>query len=107
MDRKSWENNQGCFACYLEKRGMAWWVEIVTEEPKCIYYFGSFARANEAKLSLGGYIEDLKEEGAQVIAVDIKRGQPRELTIFEDELPESFEGTLSPATSSFAQALLR
>lgn len=107
MDRNSWENNQGCFACYLEKMGMAWWVEIVTEEPKCIYYFGPFARANEAKLSLGGYIEDLEEEGAQVIAVDIKRGQPRELTIFEDELAECFEGQLSQAISSFVQAWLR
>ena len=32
---------------------MAWWVEIMTQEPQCIYYFDSFARANEAKLSLG------------------------------------------------------
>ena len=107
MNRNSWENNQGCFACYLEKMGMAWWLEIITEEPKCIYYFGSFATANKAQLSSGGYIEDLEQEGAQVIAVDIKRGQPRDLTIFEDELGESFEEKLSPAISSFVQAWLR
>jgi hypothetical protein len=107
MDRKIWENNQGCFACYLEKIGMAWWVEIITQEPQCIYYFGSFARANEAKHFLAGYIEDLEGEGAQVIAVDIKRGQPSELTIFEDELGESFDGNLSPAISRFVQAWLR
>ncbi|MBD2013538.1 DUF1816 domain-containing protein [Microcoleus sp. FACHB-53] len=107
MSRKNWENNQGCFACYLENMGMAWWVEIITQEPHCIYYFGSFARANEAKQSLGGYIEDLEEEGAQVIAVDIKRGQPSELTIFEDELAETYEGKLSLAISKFVQACLR
>ena len=107
MERKTWEDNQGCFPCYLEKMGMAWWVEIITQEPQCIYYFGSFATANEAKLSLWGYIEDLEGEGAQVIAIDIKRGQPSELTIFEDELGESFEGKLSPAISSFVQAWLR
>ncbi|HEY9674558.1 MAG TPA: DUF1816 domain-containing protein [Waterburya sp.] len=107
MDRKSWENNQGCFACYLEKMGMAWWVEIITQEPQCIYYFGPFARASEAKLLLGGYIDDLEEEGAQVIAIDIKRGQPSNLTIIEDELGGSFEGNLSLGISSFVQAWLR
>jgi hypothetical protein len=107
MDRKTWENNQESFECYLEKMGMAWWVEIITQEPPCIYYFGSFARAKEAKLTLGGYLEDLEQEGAQVIAVDIKRGQPSELTIFEDELAETFEGKLSLAISRFVQAWLR
>lgn len=107
MDRKTRENHQGCLACYLEKMGMAWWIEIITQEPRCIYYFGSFARANEAKLLLGGYIEDLEQEGAQIIAVDIKRGQPSELTIFEDELGERFEGKLSLSISSFVQAWLR
>lgn len=59
------------------------------------------------KFLASSFLEDLEEEGAQVIAVDIKRGQPSELTIFEDELEESFEGKLSPDISKFVQAWLR
>jgi hypothetical protein len=43
MTRKFLENDEEFFTSYLEKMGMAWWVEIVTEQPKCIYYFGPFA----------------------------------------------------------------
>ncbi len=79
---------------------MAQWVGIIIQEPQCIYYFDSFARANEANLFLGGYIEDL-EEGAQVIAIDIKRGQPSKLTILEDELGESFEESYHQISLNF------
>lgn len=74
------------FTSILEQLGLAWWIEIVTDKPQCTYYFGPFASAKEAKLALPGYIEDLEQEEAQGIAVVSKRCQPKELTLFEDEL---------------------
>ena len=74
---------------------MAWWVEIVTDKPLCTYYFGPFANAKEAELAYPGYIEDLEQEKAVLIAVVSKRCQPKELTICEDELGESLESQIS------------
>ena len=65
----------------LEQLRLALWVEIVTERPQCTYYFGPFACANSAQKAVSGYIEDLKQESAQVIGVTFSRVQPRELTI--------------------------
>lgn len=65
----------------LEQLRLALWVEIVTEQPQCTYYFGPFACANSAQKAVSGYIEDLKQESAQVIGVTFSRVQPRELTI--------------------------
>ncbi len=79
------ENTEECFISYLEKTGMAWWVEIVTKKPDCTYYFGPFASHREAQLSQLGYLEDLERERPQLIAIEIKQCQPKELTIFEDE----------------------
>ncbi|MCV3216143.1 DUF1816 domain-containing protein [Plectonema radiosum NIES-515] len=70
----------------LEQSRLALWIEIVTEQPRCTYYFGPFAFAKSAQKAVSGYIEDLKQESAQVIAVTFKRVQPRELTIEEDEV---------------------
>ena len=86
----------------LEQLKLALWVEIVTLEPQCIYYFGPFACANSAQKAVSGYIEDLKQESAQGITVTLKQMQPRELTIFEDELVESFD-QLSPAISGLVE----
>lgn len=85
----------------LDQLRLALWIEIVTEQPGCTYYFGPFARAKSAQKAVSGYIEDLKEESAQVIAVTFKRVQPRELTIESDQLRENFESQLSPAISGF------
>lgn len=71
----------------LESLGLACWVEIVTENPRCTYYFGPFASSQEARGAVAGYVEDLKNEGAIGISVEIKRMNPKELTIF-DELGE-------------------
>ena len=86
----------------LEQLGLALWVEIVTEQPQCTYYFGPFARAKSVQKPVAGYLEDLKQESAQGITVTLKRMQPRELTIFEDELVESF-AQLSPAISGLVK----
>lgn len=60
----------------------AWWVKVDTADPQCTYYFGPFASTKEAELSQPGYLEDLAQEGAQGIAVQIERCQPSNLTVF-------------------------
>ncbi len=71
---------------FLERLKLAYWVEIVTEYPHCIYYFGPFACASEAQKAEPGYVEDLEQEQAQINSIKLKRCQPKELTVFADEL---------------------
>ncbi|MFB2923364.1 MULTISPECIES: DUF1816 domain-containing protein [Aerosakkonema] len=61
--------------------GLAWWIEIQTQSPRCTYYFGPFLSAKDAEAEIGGYQEDLKAEGAQVSAVLVKRCKPAKLTV--------------------------
>lgn len=75
---------QGILASGLEQIGLAWWVEIITAEPHCTYYFGPFTSSEEARLAQAGYIEDIEQEGAQGINAHVKWCKPKELTIFED-----------------------
>ncbi len=63
-----------------------YWAEIITERPKCIYYFGPFQTFLEAKAACPGYIDDLKSEGALGIKVVIKRCRPDALTIYDEEM---------------------
>ncbi|MCA2619028.1 MAG: DUF1816 domain-containing protein [Microcystis aeruginosa Ma_QC_Ch_20071001_S25] len=69
----------------LERFGLAYWVEIKTDYPRCTYYFGPFLAKDEAEVAQAGYEEDLKTEGAQGIKLHIKRCQPEDLTIFEEK----------------------
>src|ERR671932_2000618 len=94
------ENTGDFIASYLEKTGMAWWVEIVTKKPDCTYYFGPFASHREAQLSQLGYIEDLEQERPQLIAIEIKQCQPKELTIFKDECRKKIDSNISPDLSA-------
>jgi hypothetical protein len=65
----------------------AWWVEIFTAQPKCTYYFGPFAGAQEAHVASIGFVEDLEGEFAQGIKVKIDRHcQPDLLTIEHDPI---------------------
>ena len=68
----------------LNLLGLALWVEIVTDNPRCTYYFGPFFSTQEAQEAKGGYVEDLENEGAQGISVTVKRCKPTNLTIFDD-----------------------
>lgn len=68
----------------LQFLGLAFWVEIVTDNPNCTYYFGPFSTEQEAIASKAGYVEDLEIEGAQGIVVKIKRCKPTDLTIFDE-----------------------
>lgn len=78
--------------------GWAWWVEIVTQNPRCTYYFGPFLSSKEAHAGKAGYIEDLEQEGAQGITVTIKRCKPVNLTI-SDEMGERFDRPVKPIFS--------
>lgn len=69
------------FISGLERLGLAWWLKIVTDQPRCIYYFGPFISAKEAEEAHSGYVEDLELEGALGIAIQIQQCQPKELTI--------------------------
>ncbi len=82
----------------LDFFGLAWWVEITTDSPRCTYYFGPFGSSKEAEMAKPGYVEDLQQEGAQGIAIAIKRCKPTKLTIF-DEVAE-LRGKVAPSFSS-------
>ncbi len=94
------ENTEEFLTSYLEKAGMAWWVEIVTKKPDCVYYFGPFVSHREAQLSQLCYIEDLERERPKLIAIEIKQCQPKDLTIFEDEWREKLDSTVSREISA-------
>ncbi len=65
----------------MNQLGLAWWVEITTENPQCLYYFGPFSSSASANAHKSGYIEDLEQEGAQNIQVSVKRVKPQALTV--------------------------
>ena len=66
------------------KPELSWWVKIVTTQPYCIYYFGPFDSQAEAAVAQYGYIEDLIEEKAHGISIEIEQNQPKLLTISEE-----------------------
>ncbi len=69
------------WASTLHFWGRAWWIEISTNQPSCLYYFGPFANSKEAEQLMAGYVEDLESESAQGIQAQIKRCKPDKLTI--------------------------
>ncbi|KAM3115501.1 DUF1816 domain-containing protein [Phormidesmis sp. 146-33] len=83
----------------LDSLGLAWWVEITTDSPRCVYYFGPFPNSKIAKESQAGYVEDLDQEGAQNIIVKVKRCKPKNLTIY-DEVADQSSKRLSGVLSS-------
>ncbi|MBD2354668.1 DUF1816 domain-containing protein [Tolypothrix sp. FACHB-123] len=93
-----WDDLKETLISTVNNLGMAWWVEIVTQNPRCTYYFGPFLNSVEANLAIKGYIEDLEAEGAQGITVNVKRCKPDSLTIAED-LGERIDRKVTPAFS--------
>ena len=87
------------FLQVFDVMGLALWVEIITENPKCTYYFGPFLFKSEAECEKNGYIEDLQGEGARIVSVNVKKCQPTNLTIFE-ETEEN--GASKPKVKSFS-----
>lgn len=70
---------------FVTKAPIPWWIKVRTESPNCTYYFGPFDSEHEARLSQGGYIDDLQQENAQGITTEIKRIRPKTLTIAADD----------------------
>lgn len=91
-------NTKEIFTNVLSFSGLAYWVEIVTDNPRCTYYFGPFVSTQEADEIKAGYIEDLEGESAKIISVKVKRCQPNNLTIC-DELSGVAEPEITPALS--------
>ena len=58
-----------------------WWIRISTRNPDYIYYFGDFESYWEAKKYKIGYIEDLNEEKAKIVNIEVKQCKPQRLTI--------------------------
>ena len=85
MTLKILEDAKNLLTSILEILGLAWWIEIVTDKPSCIYYFGPFLSQQEAKLNCPGYIQDLEQEEAVIVSWNIKQYQPKELTIYQDD----------------------
>lgn len=79
-----WNGLKEIFVSILHAFGWAWWVEIVTQNPRCTYYFGPFISVNEANAAKSGYVEDLEQEGAQGIILAVKRCKPNNLTISDE-----------------------
>lgn len=74
----------GQVAEIYNRLGLAWWVEIKTSSPVCVYYFGPFVTASEAEGSVPGYVQDLEAENAEGIEVSVRRMKPKNITV-EDE----------------------
>lgn len=79
------DNLKELFISFVDTIGVAVWIEIITEQPQCTYYFGPFSSMSEAEVAKSGYIEDLESEGAAITSLAIKRCKPHELTVFADE----------------------
>ncbi len=93
-----WNNFKEALTSVAQGLGMAWWVELQTQNPKCTYYFGPFLDEATAKASIKGYVEDLESEGAQGIYVNIKRCKPDALTV-ADDLGELIDRKVKPIFS--------
>ena len=64
-----------------------YWLKITTKVPGCTYYFGPFDSPLEARASQAGYIEDLMQEEALGIHVELEqRVQPEVLTICKEKI---------------------
>ncbi len=59
-----------------------WWIEIITANPTCVYYFGAFTYPWEAEWFKRGYMQDLEEEKAEIVSIKVRRCQPQSLTIY-------------------------
>ena len=63
-----------------------YWLKITTKVPQCVYFFGPFDSPIEAKALQAGYIEDLIQENAQGIHIELQHcSQPPQLTICEED----------------------
>jgi len=71
----------------LQALGCAAWVAIVTERPRCTYYFGPFLCRRAAARWQSGYVEDLEAEGARIVSATIVRCRSQQLTQLQESAP--------------------
>jgi len=95
-----WKKYHNTFLAFLERLGLAWWLKIVTDHPHYTYYFGPFGSEQQAKLHQLGYIEDLQAEGCRIRVTELKQGQPKLLTISENEPADNFKSGLLDSIST-------
>ncbi|EKU99703.1 protein of unknown function DUF1816 [Leptolyngbya sp. PCC 7375] len=63
-------------------RQKSWWLEIATGSPTCEYYFGPFSSETEAVQKQPGYVEDIEQEGSEVLRISVVHRQaPTQLTV--------------------------
>jgi hypothetical protein len=65
---------------------LGWWLEILTAQPMCLYYFGVFDTHKEAESCQAGFIEDLLQENALIFSSSIQYLQPSQTTLTGDDL---------------------
>ena len=63
----------------FELQEFDWWIEILTNNPNYLYYFGPFNNYWEAEWYKNGYIQDLEEEKAIIVNIEITQCQPKKL----------------------------
>ena len=69
---------------------LGWWIEIMTARPLYLYYFGAFATQEEALASQAGFIQDLMQENAQILSINMQFCQPRQVTLTAKDLRSHF-----------------
>ncbi|NEQ47412.1 MAG: DUF1816 domain-containing protein [Leptolyngbya sp. SIOISBB] len=71
-----------------------WWLEVKTSEPACTYYFGPFDLEQEAQLQQQGYIDDLQQEGSNVLSAKAiaLSTPPQQLTVYEEGMDDQAPG---------------
>ncbi|MEB3213295.1 MAG: DUF1816 domain-containing protein [Leptolyngbyaceae bacterium] len=63
-----------------------WWVKIDTKVPTCTYYFGPFESRREARQMQSGYVDDLIQENASGITLELQKTRPEMLTVCREPL---------------------
>lgn len=71
---------------------LGWWLEILTAQPLCLYYFGAFTTRQEAESQQDGFIEDLLQENALILSTNLQFLQPKEITLTGDDLRSHIHG---------------
>ena len=64
-----------------QTKKFSWWIKILTDNPMYTYYFGGFDNYWEAESLKNGYVQDLKQEEAEIVDVAIGKYEPTETTI--------------------------
>lgn len=71
---------------------LGWWVEILTAQPLCLYYFGAFASQQEAESHQAGFVDDLLQENAIILSTNLQFFQPIHITLIGDDLRSQISG---------------